>query len=70
MRYVKALEFPNGVSIHQAKEIHPGQYIRLFNSKKLSRWVGISRAGILVALHTNRSGRLLKIYRQTVKGSG
>lgn len=70
MRYTKALEFPQGLTIHQAKTLHPGQYIRLFNSTKLSRWVGVSRTGTMIALHTNRSGKLVQYFRHSIKHGG
>lgn len=69
MRYVKALDFPKGLSTEEARKVHPGQYIRLFNSPRFSRWVGITPTGYLVALHSNRSGKLVQYFRHSINAA-
>lgn len=66
MRYSKTLSFPNGITVAQAAELQPGQYIRLFNSPRVSRVVGVKPNGSVIALHSCRSGKTLK----NVRGRG
>ena len=59
-KYVKAIEFPQGILTSEAATLQKGQYVRLYNRQKVSRYYGNPHPSIAGFLHTTRSGRVFK----------
>ncbi len=59
-KYVKAIEFPQGITSAAAATLQKGQYVRLFNRQKVSRYYGNPHPSIAGFLHTTRSGRVFQ----------
>ena len=59
-KYVKAIEFPQGITSAAAATLQKGQYVRLYNRQKVSRYYGNPHPSIAGFLHTTRSGRVFQ----------